>query len=110
MAQLFSLGSMTPPMPSLDDLRSLFKRFKRAGWITDFTCDGDSFELAYTPLGRQRIRTLIDGSKDFRESGFEFTSLAAGEMRDCVSELLPPNFSSTEFMALSGFIDFRSMD
>jgi hypothetical protein len=104
------LGSMTLSMPSEDDLRSLFGRFKRAGWISDFTESGGAFVPIFTPVGLQRIDTFIDGFKDFRESGHEFTSLAAGEMRDCFAELLPPNLTQREYMALFGFIKSRSKD
>jgi len=92
------------PMPIADDLRNLFQRFRRAGWITDFAdCDGN-FKLDYTPLGLRRIAALVEGFRDVRQSGFEYTSVAAGDVRECLAELLPPNLSQAEFMAFFGFI------
>lgn len=97
-------------MPEAGDLCTLFERFHRAGWITGFTESDGAYDLNYTPLGRQRVDSLVLGFKDIRESGFEFTSLAAGETRDCVAELIPPKLSQKEFMALLGFIKSFRMD
>jgi hypothetical protein len=89
-----------------DALRSLFERFKRAGWISDFSLNDLVFDLKYTPLGLQRIDAFKNGAKDFKDSGFEFTSLAAGELRDCFAELLPPKLSINEYMAFFGFLNW----
>ena len=96
--------SMNGPMPQASDVRKLLERFQRAGWISVFSAIGDSFDLQYTPTGILRIKTLREGFKDLKHSDYEITSLAAGETRDCMAELLPPNFSGLEILALFGFI------
>jgi hypothetical protein len=100
---------MNTPVPELDDLRNLFERFRRAGWITDVVVSGEEFSPEFTPLGLRRLKSLVENFADIRAAGFEFTSLAAGEARDCVAELLPPNFPPREIMALFGFIKLHNL-
>lgn len=91
-------------MPEASDVQSLLERFQRAEWITGFSGQNGKFSVEYTPKGIDRVQKLRAGFKDLKAAGYELTSLAAGETRECVAELVPPLMSPAETTALFGFI------
>src|ERR1700761_8601688 len=90
--------------PTLKDVTDLLERFKNAGWIESFEPKAEDFKIKYTQIGINKLQTLTMSFEDFKESGFEFTSLPAGQARECLEELIPPKFSTGEMAALIGFV------
>ena len=87
------------------DVASLFGRFFNAGWLVRPVNVGERGVADFTPIGLQRIDAMVENLRDLRASGIVPTSLAAGELGGIFTELMPPNFSQSEFIALLRMID-----
>jgi hypothetical protein len=88
-----------------EDLRSLMVRFAKAGWVDRSMITPNPCKIDFTPLGTQRMSEMVEYLHDIEASGLEPTAVSVGELGQIVHELLPPNFSQSEFKTLLGLVE-----
>jgi hypothetical protein len=95
--------------PLREDLQNLMGRFAKAGWTERSMISSGPCKIDFTPLGLRRMDEMVEYLQDFIASGMEPTAMSVGQLGEVVHELLPPNFSKSEFAALLGIIEaFRN--
>ena len=80
-----------------EDLQKLMERFAKAKWVDRSMITPNPCKIDFTPLGTQRMTEMVDHLHDIEASGLEPTGVSVGEFGEIIHELLPPNFSKSEF-------------
>jgi hypothetical protein len=100
------INNMDDKVQLVADLQKLMERFGRAGWVDRTMISDNPCKIDFTPLGTQRMVEMVRYVRDIEASGLEPTSVSLGEMGTVIHELLPPNFSHSEFKTLLCLIEF----